>query len=198
MEKVLCWKCRCLRDYTIHTRKASHKIHGKKYKYEEKVATCNECGEEITVPGLDDENIRVLETVYKNSIGLRGCEVDWNVIQRLKCCFKGSFINGVGEFIAYQKANEYFILVTCETELDVKCKVLEWFSRGTFKTQRFDSDLENDEYHAFMLNGVNQFLGTEFTEDDMEVIYVYLGNACNHDKTIRFIESGYDMSVLKN
>ncbi len=32
----------------------------------------------------------------------------------------------------------------------------------------------------------------------MKIIYTYLGNACNHAKTIRFIESGYDLEVLKN
>lgn len=122
--------------------------------------------------------------------------VDKEVVQRLRECFTGSFVNDNGEFIAYQRANEYFILRDCETELDVKCKVLEWFSRGAFKTQRFDTDRENDEFHAFMLSGINQFLGTEFTEDDMEVIYTYLGNACNHEKTIAFIETGYIMTVL--
>lgn len=32
----------------------------------------------------------------------------------------------------------------------------------------------------------------------MEKIYTYLGNACNHKKTLKFIESGYDMSILKD
>ena len=47
-----------------------------------------------------------------------------------------------------------------------------------------------------MLDGINMFLHTDFSFDDMEIIYTYLGNACNHKKTIRFIESGYDMHVL--
>lgn len=34
-------------------------------------------------------------------------------------------------------------LVDCETELDVKCKVLEWFSRGAYKTEPFHFDAEN-------------------------------------------------------
>ena len=49
-----------------------------------------------------------------------------------------------------------------------------------------------------MLSGINQFLGTDFTEKDMEQIYTYLGNRCNHAKTLKFITSGYDMSVLKD
>ena len=34
-------------------------------------------------------------------------------------------------------------------------------------------------------------------EDDMEIIYTYLGNRCNHERTVKFIKSGYDMSVIK-
>lgn len=122
--------------------------------------------------------------------------VEWNLVQRLMNCFPRSVINHNGEFIAHMKANEYFILQDCETELDVKCKVLEWFSRGAYKTQPYGTKRMNDEFHEFMLDGINMYLGTEFTEDDMEQIYTYLGNCCNHNKTIRFIESGYDMSVL--
>ena len=61
----------------------------------------------------------------------------------------------------------------------------------------YNSKRSNDEFHRFILNGINQFLDTDFTEKDMEQIYTYLGNACNHAKTLRFIASGYDMSVLE-
>lgn len=111
-------------------------------------------------------------------------------------CFPRSVINQNGEFIAHIKANEYFILRDCETELDVKCKVLEWFSRGAYKTEPYGNKQKNDEFHKFMRDGINQFLGTDFTEEDMEIIYTYLGNRCNHKKTIRFIENGYDIQVL--
>ena len=48
-----------------------------------------------------------------------------------------------------------------------------------------------------MLNGINDFLGTRFSADDIEQIYTYLGNRVNHQRTVRFVESGYDMEVLK-
>lgn len=123
--------------------------------------------------------------------------VSWEIIQKLMNCFQNSVINQNGEFIANVKANQYFILHNCETELDIKCKVLEWFSRSAYKTCPFDSDRKNRELHKFMLNGINKFLGTEFTESDIDTIYTYLGNACHHSLTIEFIESGYDMSILK-
>ena len=122
--------------------------------------------------------------------------MDWELIQRSMNCFPRSFINQQGEFIAHAKANEYFILKNCKNELEVKCKVLEWFSGGAYKTEPYRTKTNNDAFHKFMLDGINMFLGTEFDTMDMEQIYTYLGNACNHEKTIRFIESGYIMSVL--
>lgn len=113
-------------------------------------------------------------------------------------CFPHSFINHNLEFIAHIKSNTYFRLEDCNTEFDVKCKVLEWLSRSAYKTTPYRRNDMNVDFHRFMLNGINEFLGTHFTVADMEQIYTYLGNACNHNKTIRFIESGYDMSILKN
>ena len=75
---------------------------------------------------------------------------------------------------------------------------MEWLSRSAYKTEPYSTKRSNDEFHRFILGGVNQFLETDFTEKDMEQIYTYLGNRCNHAKTLEFIESGYDMSVLKD
>ena len=123
--------------------------------------------------------------------------VEWNVIQKLMNSFPKSIINQNGEFIAHIRANEYFILRDCETELDVKCKVLEWLSRGAYKTQPYARNDKNTEFHRFMRGGINEFLGVHFSEDDIETIYTYLGNACNHKRTIDFIESGYDMKFFE-
>lgn len=123
--------------------------------------------------------------------------LDRIIEEKLKRAFPRSFINCAFEFIAHGEANESFRLEDCENELDVKCKVLEWLSRGAYKSCPFNSNLKNERLHNFMLNGINDFLGTDFTEYDIEIIYTYLGNRCNHPKTIRFIESGYDLSILK-
>ena len=122
--------------------------------------------------------------------------VNSEITLKLVHSFPQSFINGALEFIAH-RTNEYFCLEDCENELDVKCKVLEWLSRGAYKTEPYDSEYKNERFHEFMLNGINTFLGTTFSQDDMEIIYTYLGNRCNHPKTVKFIESGYDMAVLK-
>lgn len=124
--------------------------------------------------------------------------VDVIITKRLAAAFPESFINCSFEFIAHEKANEYFILRDCETELDVKCKVLEWLSRGAHATMPFNGDNKNKEFHRFMLNGINSFLETNFTEADIEIIYTRLGNRVNHSLTIEFVNSGYNMAILKD
>lgn len=120
-----------------------------------------------------------------------------DMVIKLAQAFPGGFLNGQGEFIAHKKANEYFKLVDCETELDVKCKVLEWLSRGAYKAAPFHRELDNTALHIFILEGINDFLGARFSAEDIEKIYTLLGNRVNHKKTVRFVESGYDMAVLK-
>lgn len=66
-----------------------------------------------------------------------------------------------------------------------------------FQEYMFSFQQENNEYHERILECVNDYLGTAFTQDDMDKIYGRLRNAIHHDLTIKFIESGYDMEVLK-
>ena len=70
MAKALCGNCGENTDCTMHSRVASREISGKKIIFREKYATCNECGSEVSVAALDDENTRELESVYS---GLKGC-----------------------------------------------------------------------------------------------------------------------------
>lgn len=120
----------------------------------------------------------------------------FEIAKKLMRSFPNSFINYMGEFIAHREANEYFILDNCKDELEVKCKVLAWFSRGAHKTAPFGAR-KNKEFHKFMLDGINAFLGTEFNEKDMDLIYTYLGNDCNRKLCEDFINSGFDMNILR-
>lgn len=65
MHEVLCWNCRKMVSYRIKTREEERIIKGIVYPLNEKYAVCDECGEEITVPGLDDENEREIDNVYR-------------------------------------------------------------------------------------------------------------------------------------
>lgn len=111
--------------------------------------------------------------------------------------FPDSFINDKDEFIAHQRTNQYIILSDCETPQDIECKVLEWLSRSAHKTAPYSQEWRNRKLHEFMLNGINTFLDTGFSEEDISKIYEALGNRINHEKTIRFIESGYDFKILE-
>lgn len=124
--------------------------------------------------------------------------MDWKNATRLRLLtdFENSFFNERDEFIAHRYSNTYFIFSNCESEEDVNCKVLEWLSRSAYKGIPYSQEWRNKKFRKFMLDGINMFLHTDFTFDDMEIIYTYLGNACNHNKTLEFVRSGYDMSVL--
>ncbi|MCC5439806.1 hypothetical protein AL714_16290 [Clostridium botulinum] len=99
------------------------------------------------------------------------------------------FINYNYELIVEPKNNIYFRLEDIETELELKCKVLAWLSRPSCKGI---SNYWQKRIRAI----VNEFLGTEFTFDEMAEIYTYLGNDCNREKSIKFIKSNYDLDTL--
>lgn len=56
----------------------------------------------------------------------------------------------------------------------------------------------NEVYWNDVRNGINKVLKTDFDHSEMEVIYDRLGNEINRNLTIKFIESGYDMNVLRS
>lgn len=91
--------------------------------------------------------------------------------KRLLTCFPNSFINAHGEFIAHKESNTYFILHNCADETEVKCKVLEWLSRAAFKTLPFYSKKKNSEFHKFISQCANIYLGTNFGGAEWELIY---------------------------
>lgn len=116
---------------------------------------------------------------------------------KLLNAFPQSFINHLGEFIAHRKSNTYFNLANCVDDLEIKCKVLEWLSRSACKTKIYKQQKKNDEFHEFMLKGINTFLRTDFSEEDIVLIYQELGNQVNRPLTAEFIESGYNIELLK-
>lgn len=113
-------------------------------------------------------------------------------------CFPGSFVNSRDEFIAHPRTNQYFILRDCKTPEDIEAKVLEWLSRASFKSRPYSQEWRNRRFHADMRFAVNAYLDTDFSEDDMGIIYTYLGNAINHGLTLDFIDHCMDIDWLKS
>ena len=116
--------------------------------------------------------------------------------KRLMACFPGSFINHNGEFIAHKASNTWFDLFKCKDELEIRCKVLEYLSYAASKGQPFKAEKNNAAFRDLMLKGINKYLETSFSCEQMDEIYTYLGGGINRKKTKRFIKSGWDMSIL--
>lgn len=121
------------------------------------------------------------------------------IIVDLQSAFHKSIINNSFEFVAdpNPRVNTYFRLEDVNTLLDAKCKVIAYLSRAAFKTEPYRVNFLNQRVHDYHLGGINDFLGTDFTERDMELIYTRLGNDINRSLCEKFIKSGYDMSVLE-
>ena len=124
--------------------------------------------------------------------------VSQEVLKDLFAAFPNAIINHNLEFVAdpTPRVNSYFRLDNCETRTDVICKVLEYLSREAFKSLHFNTDKRNKEVHDYHLHGINVFCGTTFDEYDIAIIYTYLGNGVNRQRTLEFIGSGFDMAVL--
>ena len=91
----------------------------------------------------------------------------------------------------------YFTAKNCKNKEDVICKLLEWCSRPIAKGQPYSTNKRNVEWRNSLLCGYNNYLGTNFTQDDMYWIYDKLGNAVNHKLTLEFIRNNYDLSLVR-
>ena len=102
------------------------------------------------------------------------------------------------ELIIIPKNNTYFRVDNIKTELDIKRKVLEYCSRSALKAMPYSSERSNKKFRTKVLDRINRFLETNFDGDDIELIYVKLGNGINSSLAEEFIKSGYDMEILKD
>lgn len=99
------------------------------------------------------------------------------------------FVNHNNEIILEPRNNIYFRLEDVRNELDLKCKVIAWLSRPSCKGV-------SNYWQKRIRQIVNEFLGTEFSKDEMSHVYTYLGNDVNRALCVRFIETGYDLAIL--
>lgn len=118
-------------------------------------------------------------------------------VVKMQRSFPKSYFNANNEFIAHERSNAYFGLNGCRTDTDIKCKIIEWLSYYASKGQPYDQDWRNKKFRKFMLDGINNTLDTNFSIGDIDLIYQKLGNRINHDLTVKFVESGFDMKVLE-
>lgn len=118
-----------------------------------------------------------------------------NLINKSICNPQGlkTFINNENELIVSPRLNAYFRLEDVETELNFKCKVLEWLTFHIADNHWFGCDEERTNIECF----INYILNTHFNHDDFQYVYLKLGNRINHKLTIDFIESNYNINLLR-
>lgn len=125
--------------------------------------------------------------------------VNDEILEKLFRAFPHSLINRSLEFVAdyNPRVNSYFCLKGIKSEIQVQCKVMEWLSRDGCYSLHYYRSHDNERVHKYHRNGINDFLGTNFSHEDIELIYQKLGNGVNRELSIQFIESGFDLEVLK-
>lgn len=121
-------------------------------------------------------------------MGFKTTDVGLEVLL-IKNAFPKTIINDLDEVIVEPRTNQYFGTYNCETKKDVQAKVLEWLSRGACKTEPYRTAKSNKAFHKYMQNGINEYLETNFSQEDFEKIYDRLGNSIYHALTLQFIES---------
>ena len=112
-------------------------------------------------------------------------------LERVYNAFPKAFINRWNEMIIYLIESTYFLLDNVNNELELECKVLEYCSREASKGMSKASK----NYH---FEGICKFFNRKFTQEEMDLIYTKLGNGINRKLCIKYIESSFDLEVLKN
>ena len=91
----------------------------------------------------------------------------------------------------FQPENQFlFRLEDVTDETQLKAKILEWLTRTAIKGI-------SPKERKLHFEGINKLLGTNFTMQEMTDIYTYLGNGIKHDLCVKFVESGYDMTIIQ-
>lgn len=119
------------------------------------------------------------------------------IVAKAMRLFQGSFINHNNELIMIPKFNVYTCLGDVETEADFKVKMCEYFSRDCCCALRYEYSKRLNDCYSKNLAVFNEICGTSLTLEDMEWVYSKLGNGCNRPLARKFVESGFDMDVLK-
>lgn len=65
-----CLECRKDTEYVLQKKTITKTIRDKDYQFEITAAVCPECGEEMGIPGLTDQNIREVDEQYRSAEGL--------------------------------------------------------------------------------------------------------------------------------
>ena len=110
--------------------------------------------------------------------------------------FPNSYIKANKELILEEKGNVYFSLDRVNDKFDLCLKVVQYVSRSACKAQPYRDECQNLMYRNKIRDAINKFLGTNFDEEEMLLIYTKLGNGCNERLASMFVATGFDMDYL--
>ena len=68
--KTFCEECRRDVEYMVETASIKGKLKGEEYAYTGKRAMCTECGSEVYVADIEDENLKALYDTYRQKNGI--------------------------------------------------------------------------------------------------------------------------------
>lgn len=111
-------------------------------------------------------------------------------LNEIRPLFPKAFINLNYELILEPKNNIYFRLEDVHTHLEFKCKMIENLSRPSHKGVGI-------YWEKQILQGLNKYLGADFSREEMSLIYTRLGNGVNRKLCEKFIKFRYDMELLE-
>lgn len=77
-----CDECRDMVKYTIETREGSSEVKGEEVKYTEKIALCQECGKEIFIGEIVDENLIAIDKTYRSDKNLITIEEIEDILEK--------------------------------------------------------------------------------------------------------------------
>lgn len=133
----------------------------------------------------EDEEPYLIEDLLKNN-DIAATEIF--DLKKVYDCFPQSFVNKERELIIYPRTNTYFLLKNVENQLQLDCKILEYCSG-----EAYDGAKKSKEYH---FKGICDYFNKEFTQEEIRLIYMKLGNGINRELCIDYIKSCFDMEVL--
>ena len=113
-----------------------------------------------------------------------------NEIKKLMDIWGQSFINNNFELILERRRNIYIIIDMYDNIRDIKYNMLCWKSRPCIKG-------DDDKYLDSFREKFNKYFEKNWTFEEIELIYQRLGNEVNSKLCYEFIDSGYDMEVLR-
>ena len=109
--------------------------------------------------------------------------------RKIQQAFPKAYVTMNFELILVPRTNTYINLNHCSTPDEFKVKIIENCSR--LASKGYSKPLRKEH-----LDGINKLLDTNFTQEDMEYIYTYLGNGIKHELCMKFVQSGYDLGVI--